>query len=629
MAEKKLQAELVISAADKTGAVFDKVGARFDRLAAAGKRIGGVGRDFLNVASAVDRNEASLGRAARAADTLHGRMARLDKIFGRNMASISGFSRALGSGIAAMTAYTAVERTVEATASAAATRQHERVRMETAGMTPGEIGEAEKAAAKVSAEVPAVSQTTALHMLRNARSIVGSYEEAAKLIEPLAKLRVVAEGAHPEQKEELDEDFDKLIKSEEIKGATRDLPRFTKNMDLMAKALNAFGDTLRPTDFYAMVKYARGASQSLSDEFFLKTAPTFAQEMGGSSAGKAFGTAYATIVGGRGRAVAYNELKNLDLLNPGTYQTSKAGIVTKWRPGAVKGWELFATDPYRWAQEIWLPALTRKGITDRQKILSETAIVFRDQTAQQFMDVLETQQPRIEKDWRISAGAEGLAAADTFMNKDPYVALSSFTAQLKNLLQVAGGPLMPPAIDAMNYLASSMGHMADAAAKSPAVQQALSRGLAVGSAGAGLGLDAVAINLLGRFATAETWLGTVMRAPLKFARFGVEGPALPFYLATQDAFAQGTKQIDETLARHYQGAPWAKGLWESDQPVAMASPAETPKAQLAGDATLNVHVTIDHDLNTWADTYLDGDISGVKVRGTTGDLGRSWPDVGR
>jgi hypothetical protein len=67
----------------------------------------------------------------------------------------------------------------------------------------------------------------------------------------------------------------------------------------MAKALNVFGDTLRPTDYYEMFKYGRAATNALSDDFMLKTAPTLAQELGGSSAGKALSSFYTQFVGGK------------------------------------------------------------------------------------------------------------------------------------------------------------------------------------------------------------------------------------------------------------------------------------------------------------------------------------------
>ncbi|WP_210189996.1 hypothetical protein [Bradyrhizobium canariense] len=78
-----------------------------------------------------------------------------------------------------------------------------------------------------------------------------------------------------------------------------DVARRAFDIDGMAKAVNVFGNTLRPTDYYEMFKYGRAATNALSDDFMLKTAPTLAQELGGSSAGKALSSFYTQFVGGK------------------------------------------------------------------------------------------------------------------------------------------------------------------------------------------------------------------------------------------------------------------------------------------------------------------------------------------
>src|SRR6266536_3536497 len=166
---RSLEAQLSISAVDRTGKIFDTVGKKIDR---------------------------ALAPAAAA--------------------------------IAAYKASHVTKKIVEKSGEAVAKGQHERVRMETSGMTPEEIRQAEEHAARLTAEFKPVSQTTILHLLRNARSIVGTYEEAAHILDPLLKLYVVAQGSHPEKVEQLAEDFDKLVKGLEIKGVTQDMPKFTE-----------------------------------------------------------------------------------------------------------------------------------------------------------------------------------------------------------------------------------------------------------------------------------------------------------------------------------------------------------------------------------------------------------------
>ncbi len=625
---------------------------------------------FENANRRIAEQTALLRAERTAAEELRLSLQRSNASIGRRAAGVGqGTERGSGFGaIAAVSAaYEAARVTrdiVTGTTHAAVQGQHERVRMEAAGMTPGERDEAQEVAAKLSSQITPLSQTTLLHMLRNARSIIGSYEEAAKVVEPMAKLRVIAMGAHPERTEELEEDFDKLIKGMEIKGVTQNLPKFKHYMDTMAKAINVFGDTLRPTDYYAMFKYGRGATQAMSDQFMLMSAPTFAQEMGGSSAGKAMGTAYATIVGGRIKAPAVEELRHLGLLNEGKYTVSKAGIVSKWQSGVVKGWELFAADPYRWTNEIFLPAMRARGITDKPKILAEIATVFRDQTAAQFIDILATQQSRMIKDWRMVENAQGLTAADTFMNKDVAVAYKSVTEQLQNLFQAAGSPLAPAAARYLNELAGGISHLTAAAREHPV---AASGGmLATISVAALTAYEGVVLGLK-KFGMIPEWLAPIAaRLPFKAGRLGIWGAELAALglMKTDEKDPEHRLRsqvrqmlgISETEEERRAAVPWLrppsyaapggtidqaaqlKALVEGSAPEWLLSvnaqgewrrQAEAPAVELKGDATVTVKI----EAPEWLETMVEqeGTIPGIKVTGTTGttgSVGKSWSDVG-
>ena len=591
---------------------------------------------------------------------------------------IGGLVGPLAAGYAVYESAHFLHAIAEKTAHAAVQGQHERVRMEAAGMTPGERGEAEDVAARLSSKIMPLSQTTLLHMLRNARSIVGSYEEAAKVVEPMAKLRVIAMGAHPERAEELEEDFDKLIKGMEIKGVTQNLPKFKHYMDNMAKAINVFGDTLRMTDYFAMFKYGRGATQALSDQFMLMTAPTFAQELGGSSAGKALSTFYQTLVGGRMQVKAANELLDLGLIgDKSKVKISKAGIVTSVKPGAVLGWQLAAADPYRWVNEIFLPALRKRGITDKTQILGEIATVFRDATAQQLVTVLATQQSRIMKDWRMVAGAEGLGAADTFLNKDVGLAFKSVTEQLQNLFQAAGSPMAPAAARYLNDLARGISNLTAVSREHPV---AAGGGMIAAMSGSALAVYEGVVLALGKFGMlSQATAHSLARAPLAV----LGSAALPLtlggfgtveWLRGLEAQNQSGKAVNReiiaSLPWYRRAAIWMqenifgadpnrlvpelgaspfnrgagyfrdqatqlKALVEGAAPGwlesvnaqgAWRSQAEAPSVELKGDATVTVKI----EAPEWLETMVEqeGHIPGIKVTGTTGSVGRSWGDVG-
>jgi hypothetical protein len=283
-------------------------------------------------------------------------------------------------------------------------------------------------------------------------------------------LRVVAEGAHPERAEELGADFDKLIKGMEIKGVTQDLGKFNHYIDGMAKALNVFGDTLRPTDYYEMFKYGRAATNALSDDFMLKTAPTLAQELGGSSAGKALSSFYAQFVGGKMSNKAVEALQEYGLIDQSKVIKTSTGNVKGVKPGGIVGQEYLqpgATDPYAWVNNVLIPALAKKGVTDPSQIQEVIAAMASQQTTAQMMSIFATQQSRIKKDAELVQGAEGMSAADKFLQNDPKVIGKAIGAQFDNILSNTTEPMMPAVTGAGNWLASGEAWMAQHAKEHP------------------------------------------------------------------------------------------------------------------------------------------------------------------
>jgi hypothetical protein len=585
MSTRIIQAEARISAVDATGETFAAIAAKVRGVTSAFKSLGNVGASGIGnmnrTISRLQHTMRAVGPVASSAAAYEG------------MRGVAGL----------------VHETVKATAE----RAHEQVRMAVSGMSDAEIAEAERVSGDLSERYKALSTTTIMHALRNMRAIVGTYEEAGKILEPILKLRIATMGAHPERAAELAEDFDKLVKGMEIKGVTMDPEKFTSYMQGMAKAINVFGDTLRPTDFYEMFKYGNTAVQALSQKFMLETAPTFAQEMGGSRTGSSLAMFYAKTVGDTMTLIAANELKKFGLIDMNKVQ-SKAGRITKLHPGAVAGWQLAAHDPYAWVNDVFLPALKAHGVTDKDQILGEIATIFGSgrQSSGALVSILATQQARIQKDWALVHGAKGLDAADAFMSKDPFIAWQGVTEQFKNFLALAGSPLAEPAAKGLNELASGIDALENALKGHPLAATGLT---AAGLAGGGIGAWKLSRYALGKFfgmvrggaaatPAGEEWTAAAaiqaMRAASKAPLLAPEaaagggwlsslfaGPgamALPFYLATKDAWPAAQQQISTALARHY-GAdtPWVKAL----------QPTDAAKPEVKGSADLNVKVSVE------------------------------------
>lgn len=445
-----LEALAVIKGKDATGGAFDAVAQKIGRISRAANALNRDVQKQMNLAAGAERAATRMQRASSAIGT------------GAKMAAGAAATYGAGRAVSAL-----AHKTVDASSD----RAHEETRMAASGMTLEEIKRANELAASISKKYPSVSNTEAMHAVRNIRSVTGHFEEATKILDPLMRLRVVALGAHPEKAEELGEDFDKLIKGMEIKGVTQDLAKFNHYIDGMAKAVNVFGDTLRPTDYYEMFKYGRAATNALSDDFMLKTAPTLAQELGGSSAGKALSSFYTQFVGGKMSNKALAQLEEYGLLtDPSKVIKTSTGNVKGILPGAIMGQEYLqpgATDPYAWVNKVLIPQLAKKGVTDPAKIQEVIAAMASQQTTAQMMSIFATQQSRIDKDKHLVEGAKGVEAAELFQQSDPKVIRKSIEAQVDNVLANTTAPMMPAVNQGMNWLASGLAYTAEHAKTRP------------------------------------------------------------------------------------------------------------------------------------------------------------------
>jgi hypothetical protein len=461
-----LEALAVIKGKDATGGTFDAVANKIGRISRAANALNRDVQKQLNLAAGAERAAS--------------RMERASSMIGNSAKMAVGAAAAYGGG-------RAVSALAHETVKAASDRAHETTRMAASGMTEQEIKEAGDLAGSMSAKYKSLSQTEIMHTARNVRSVVGTFEEATKIIDPLMKLRVVAQGAHPEKSEELGEDFDKLVKGMEIKGVTQDLGKFNHYIDGMAKALNVFGDTLRPTDYYEMFKYGRAATNALSDDFMLKTAPTLAQELGGSSAGKALSSFHTQFVGGKMSNKAVEMLDDLGLIDKDKIIKTSTGNVKGVKPGGIIGGGYLTPgqeDPYLWVNKVLIPAMQKKGMTSEQindamkgisgpqlpkgaKEQEVIAAAASQQTTAQMMGIFATQQARIEKDKHLVENAEGASAAERFQRDDPKVIRKSIEAQVDNLLGNTANPFQPGVNTGMNWLASGLSYMSERAKKDP------------------------------------------------------------------------------------------------------------------------------------------------------------------
>jgi hypothetical protein len=419
-----LESRLVIAGDDLTGPMFASIQAKMDALDG---RIG-----------TINATIGRIGAATKPPAVVQDTTKAVDDAKAKTQAASGGMLNGLAGFVAAITGFEVVTAAWEQKAE----QLHEEMRQKLAAMSPEEIAEGEKIGADIASHYPSVAQSDVMHTLRSVRTVTGSYDEAKGLVEDITKLRTIAQAANPQASpEQMTEEMDKLIKAMEIAGVTNDPVKFGRYINDIAKALNAFGDQLKPEDYFEQLRYARAAGQTISERFLMTTMATLGTEVGGQSIGTAVAAFNQALVGGRMTHQAALGFADLGLVNDEDLLRTKTGEVKGVKRGShVKDWRLAQSDPDLWIKQDLLPALAAKGVTDPAEIQSAISQLFSNRLAAQLASMIANQPVKLEKNAKLWSDASGKESADTLTRGDPYAArkgaLNTLTRGLAKIMPV-------------------------------------------------------------------------------------------------------------------------------------------------------------------------------------------------
>ncbi|QGM46751.1 hypothetical protein [Methylocystis heyeri] len=325
---------------------------------------------------------------------------------------------------------------------------HTEVSLETQGNSAADIREIQAKAAELSRQFRAFDKTSIENMIADAKTFVGSLEHAYEAMPELLKLRTIQQGMHGHSS---DKDFAYLAKALEQGGVANDPAKRAARVDTFARWMDVYRDTFSVdaiNEFYSGLKGP--IARTLSEDFLRGAGGHFIQEMGGHQAGNALSQMYMAIVAGRAQPRALASLNDLGLLDKDKIVEGGPFGVRAAQPGAVQGWRLFQSDPDKWITQVLGPALEKLSAERREEV---EASLFSDATARNIADKLLNQQQIIQKDRNQIAASPGLAAAESWANKAPSMAVHAVTSQFENMLRDANKGVMPAATGFMNWLA--------------------------------------------------------------------------------------------------------------------------------------------------------------------------------
>jgi hypothetical protein len=368
-----------------------------------------------------------------------------------------------------------------------------------AGMSHLEIAQATAAAWKTAGSVMTSSPTENLKAIRELRMVFGDTKDAIAFLPQMQRLQGLLDntlhGAGGVGSKDVAFTAAKML---ELRGASMNPQTFQQQADLIAKAVIASGGKVTPQMLLMAQKYSGIGGTSYSNDFMYGILPTLVQELGGSSTGTSLTSMYRAVVGGRMDKRSLAVWKQLGLAD-----TSHADIGKDFamvNPQNISGSGLFKTSPYRYVQEVLLPALVAHGITSPADQSAAIDRLFSNRTAGRIANILGVQGPRLDKDFNLIGQAGSTDAFDRMLRRDPVMAMKALGEQWETLKTSLGIAVIPVLLPMLRNLTSAFNTLGEFFHRHPTITKALTltftalSGLAV--IGGGLLIAGAALKLL-------------------------------------------------------------------------------------------------------------------------------------
>lgn len=233
----------------------------------------------------------------------------------------------------------------------------------------------------------------------------------AKMVAPtLAKMKFGNEAMFgAEQGAENERLFMDMLKVIELRNGLKSEAAFNKQANIIQQVVTATGGRVQAPEWLNAIKTGGIAVKGLTDEALYYKMEPIVQELGGHRYGTAAMSAYQNIYQGRTTKRAANNMERLGLIaDPSKLKHDKAGQISFLDVGAIKGADLFKKDQFAWMEQVLLPELAKKGITERGQIHDAIGSIFTNRTASSLFSTMYDQREQIHKNAKLNAGAENI-----------------------------------------------------------------------------------------------------------------------------------------------------------------------------------------------------------------------------
>ncbi|MBP6113733.1 MAG: phage tail tape measure protein [Acinetobacter sp.] len=304
----------------------------------------------------------------------------------------------------------------------------------------------------------------------------------AKMVAPtLAKMKFGNEAMFgAEQGAENERLFMDMLKVIELRNGLKSEAAFNKQANIIQQVVTATGGRVQAPEWLNAIKTGGIAVKGLSDEALYYKMEPIVQELGGHRYGTAAMSAYQNIYQGRTTKRAANNMERLGLIaDPSKLKHDKAGQISFLDVGAIKGADLFKKDQFAWMEQVLLPELAKKGITERGQIHDAIGSIFTNRTASSLFSTMYDQREQIHKNAKLNAGAENIdqlsdRAKNTTTGKEIEAKAKLHDAYLK-----FGTTILPVYTNAIEIATDALKGFTGWMEKNPTLAKALGIGLLV------------------------------------------------------------------------------------------------------------------------------------------------------
>lgn len=304
----------------------------------------------------------------------------------------------------------------------------------------------------------------------------------AKMVAPtLAKMKFGNEAMFgAEQGAENERLFMDMLKVIELRNGLKSEAAFNKQANIIQQVVTATGGRVQAPEWLNAIKTGGIAVKGLSDEALYYKMEPIVQELGGHRYGTAAMSAYQNIYQGRTTKRAANNMERLGLIaDPSKLKHDKAGQISFLDVGAIKGADLFKKDQFAWMEQVLLPELAKKGITERGQIHDAIGSIFTNRTASSLFSTMYDQREQIHKNAKLNAGAENIdqlsdRAKNTTTGKEIEAKAKLHDAYLK-----FGTTILPVYTKAIEIATDALKGFTGWMEKNPTLAKALGVGLLV------------------------------------------------------------------------------------------------------------------------------------------------------